>query len=289
MAKKRKAMTRASMKATVRSAMAIATDPKKTVKQRVAAAAEAPLAISDSGKELRSLLKVLANKDEPAEVRLAALQSIGAAAFSSAAFASVRPDYIATLRQIADDASPEIRQRALGTLMREQDGFAQKTLLAGLKNPKKALVPPEKALQLLGNDIHAEAYSAARAILKKPPNDLAKREALRLLAADAKAAPIFEKVLRDKNELRENRQIAASALHSLDPDKLQSHARKILLDKSDYSDIKATSLTALEQFGDDHALGKDKKLIQSVTRFRSGKVSPKYKQTARRFLTKFGE
>ena len=137
------------------------------------------------------------------------------------AFASIRGDYIATLRKVADDPNPELRQRVLGTLMREQDGFAQKKLLDGLKDPAKALVPPEKALQLLSYDVHADAYSARATIVKKPPNDDAKREALRLLAADAKAAPIFEKVLRDKNELRENRQIAASALHSLDPDKLQ--------------------------------------------------------------------
>jgi len=70
---------------------------------------------------------------------------------------------------------------------------------------------------------------------------------------------------------------------------LQSQARKILLDKSDYADIKATSLTALEQFGDDAALSKDKALMQSVNRFKSGKTPAKYKQTARRFLSKYGQ
>ena len=168
---------------------------------------------------------------------------------------------------MATDPDPELRQRVLGALMREQDGFAQKKLLDGLKDPAKALVPPEKALQLLSYDVHADAYKIAREIVKKPPNDDAKREALRLLAADAKAAPIFEKVLRDKKELRENRQIAASALHSLNPDKFQQYARKILLDKSDYDDIRATSLVALQQFGDDEALGKDKALLKSVKGF----------------------
>ena len=48
-------------------------------------------------------------------------------------------------------------------------------------------------------------------------------------------------------------------------------------------------MTALEQFGDDAALGKDKALMQSVTRFKSSKTSAKYKQTARRFLSKYGQ
>jgi hypothetical protein len=267
--------------------MSVASSANKPAKQRVAAMAAAPLTTS-SDKDLQTMLKILSDRGEPIAVRLAALQSLGAAAFSAPAFESCRADYIATLRKVADDPDSELRQRVLGILMREKDGYAQKKLLDGLKDPKKALLPPEKALQLLSYDVHAGAYSAARAILKKPPNDEAKREALRLLAADGKAAPIFEKVLADKKELRDNRQIAASALHALNPDKLQARARKILLDKSDYDDIKATSLTALEQFGDSGSLGEDKALLKSVDRLGAGKAPAKYKRSARRFLSRYG-
>jgi hypothetical protein len=288
MAKKRKAAKKSPARMTGRQAMSIATDASKTVKQRVAAMAAAPLALYESDKDLQAMLKVLGDQSQPIAVRLVALQSLGAAAFSAPSYASWRADYIATLRKVADDPDAELRQRVLGILMREKDGYAQKKLLDGLKDPGKALLPPEKALQLLSYDIHAETYSAARDILKKPPNDEAKREALRLLAADAKAAPIFEKVLLDKKEVRENRQIAASALHALQPEKMQEHARKILLDKSDYDDIKATSLTALEQFGDDESFGRDKALLKSVDRLGAGKAPAKYKQSARRFLSKYG-
>jgi len=283
------AKARATTKQSLRAAMSVATSPRKTVKQRVAAMVQAPLAVCESDKDLQAMLKVLANKDEPIAVRLAALESIQAASFSVVAFESCRGDYLATLRKVADDPDHELRQRVLGILMREKDGFAQKKLIEGLKNPDKALVPPEKALQLLSYDVHADAYSAARAIVSKPPNDEAKREALRLLAADAKSAPLFEKVLRDKDELRENRQIAASALHALKPEKLQEHARKILLDKSEYDDIKATSLTALAQFGDDAAVAKDEALLKSVDRLTTGKTPARYKQTARRFLSRYGQ
>jgi hypothetical protein len=267
--------------------MSVATNVDKTAKQRVAAITSAPLAVVESDKDMQAMLAVLGNTDEPIAVRLAALQALQAASFSVVAFESGRGDYVATLRKVATDPDPELRQRVLGILMRDKDGFAQKKLLDGLKDPAKALVPPEKALQLLSYDVHTDAYEIARDIVKKPPNDDAKREALRLLAADAKAAPIFEKVLRDKKELRENRQIAASALHSLNPDKFQQYARKIVLDKSDYDDIRATSLVALQQFGDDEALGKDKALLKSVKGFSGGKTQAKYKQTARQFLSKY--
>jgi HEAT repeat protein len=216
------------------------------------------------------------------------LQSLQAASFSVVLFESCRSDYIATLREVAEDPDAELRQRVLGILAREKDGFAQKKLIEGLKNPEKALVPPEKALQLLSYDVHAEAYSIARAIVSKPPNASAKREALRLLAADATAAPVFEKILRDKNESREIRQISASALQALKPERLQAHAREILLDTSEYADIRGTSLTAIAQFGDAAAVGKDEELLAGVGRLCVGKAGSKIKQSARRFLSKYG-
>ncbi|MBH5372118.1 hypothetical protein [Bradyrhizobium glycinis] len=262
---------------------------KKVSTRRRSTSASAPVQVAESTDDVQRLLKVLCDTGKLIDVRMAALQSLGAAAFSVPNFESVSADYIAALREVSTDSHEQLRRRSLGILMRNKDGFAQKKLLDGLKNPAKALLPPEKALQLLGNDAHAGAYSVARAIVKKPPNQDAKREALRLLAADVKSAPMFEKVLRDKNELRENRQLAASALHSLNPQKLQQQALKILKDKSDYSDIKATSLTALEQFGDDAKFAKDKALMLSVTRFNSSKTPAKYKQSARRFLSKYDQ
>ncbi|MBV9833260.1 MAG: hypothetical protein JO055_02560 [Alphaproteobacteria bacterium] len=266
------------------------TAAKKASPRKQKATAPVHVAVPQDADGVRRLLKDLRDAGKPIEVRMATLQSLGAAAFSVANFDSVNADYIAALREVSTDSHEQLRRRSLGILSRNKDGYAQKALLDGLKNPAKALLPPEKALQLLGNDVHAGAYAAARAIVKKPPNEDAKREALRLLAADSKSEPLFEKVLRDKKEFRENRQLAASALHSLNPDKLQRQARRILKDKSDYADIKATSLTALEQFGDAATLGKDKALFQSVTRFKAAsKTSAKYKQTARRFLSKYGQ
>jgi len=267
--------------------MAVATSERRIPKERVAAFAEAPLAVCEKDEHLQATLAVIRNQQEPVEVRLAAMESLAAAAFSVISFEPCRNDYIATLREVATDPNQQIRETALGALAGEKDAFAQKKLLEGLKSPDKALVPPEKALQLLSYDVHAESYSVARGIVQNPPNPAAKQEALRLLAADAASAPFFEKVLRDKDEMRENRQIAASALHALNPDKFQKQAREMLLDKSEYEDIQATSLTALEQFGDDEAVAKDTALLKSVDRLSDKAKSAKYKRSAKQFLGKY--
>jgi len=263
----------------------IATNKQKTIQERVSALAHVPMAVGEGDNNLQAVLGVLRDVKEPIEVRLAALQSLQAASFSVVAFESSSGDYRATLRNIAQDENPELRERALSVLAQQKDGFAQKKLLEGLQNPQKALVPPQKALQLLSYDVHADAYKAARAIVNSPPNPVAKSEALRLLSADATAAPMFEKILLDKSESRENRQLSASALHALDPEKMQTLARDIVLDASDYDDIKATSLTALTQFGDNAAFARDQTLRKSVDLMKT-RGSDELQLSASQFLSK---
>lgn len=275
-------------KRSAQAALAVGTSSKKTSKERVDALIEAPLAVVESDENLQALLKVLRDQKEPVKVRLAALQSLQAASFSVITFEPCRADYLATLREIVDDPDPEIRQRALGILAREKDGYAQKRLLEGLENKDKALVPPEKALQLLSYDVHAEAYPIAREIVEKPPNNDAKREALRLLAADATAAPLFEKILRDKKEQREIRQVSAAALQAVEPQKFKEQARELLLDTKEYDDIQATALTALTQMGDEAQVAKDQTLMKRVGRMGNAK-SAKVKKGARRFLSRYGK
>jgi hypothetical protein len=278
---------KSSRKRSNQAAMSVATNVKRVPKDRVTAFAEAPLAVCETDENLQAVLAVVRNQEEPVEVRMGALDSLAAAAFSVIAFAPCRNDYIATLREVATDPNPQIRETALSSLAAENDGFAQKKLLEGLKKSDKALVTPEKALQLLGYDPHAESYSVAREIVDNPPSPGAKQEALRLLAADAGSAPFFEKVLRDKDEMRENRQIAASALNSLNPGKFQTHAREMLLDKGEYEDIQATSLAALQQFGDEETVSKDSALLKSIDRLSSKAKSAKYKKSAKQFLTQY--
>jgi hypothetical protein len=271
-----------------RAAVAVATSGKNPVRERVAAMAHITQAVCEDDQKLQSVLKVLRDTDEPTPVRLAALQALQAASFSAPQFESCRGDYLATLRSIATDTDAELRQRVLGILAREKDGFVQERLLAGLEDPDKALVSPEKALQLLSYDVHAEAYPVARKIVSRPPNAAAKREALRLLAADATCRPVFEKVLRDKDEDSETRRIAASALQAVAPQALQTHAREIVLDPTEPDDLQETSLTAISQFGDQDKVAQDDKLMKRVSSMKSRTGSAKLKQVAGRFLTKYG-
>jgi len=268
-----------------RQGMSVVMNKRGGVPERLAAFTNLSLSKPGSDDALESLLEILRDTEEPIDVRLRALQTLGAAAFASPSFPAIERDYIATLRQVATDPDPELRQQVLGILAREKDGFAQKKLLEGLRDPAKALVPPEKALQLLAYDIHAEAYPLAREIVNHPPNAIAKREALRLLGADPGAVPIFERILRDKTETPEIRQVSAAALHGLDPNRLQAQVREIVLDPAEQDEMRETSLTAIKQLAP-AAVAQDKQLMDRVAQLSSEGSEP-VKLSARQLLGKY--
>jgi hypothetical protein len=250
--------------------------------QRSRRVLDVPLAAA----EVRPALDVLRDGARPVDARLEALQAVQAASFAVREFDAIRPDYIAALRQAAQDENPELRQRALGILAREHDGFAQEALLEGLREPARALVAPDKALQLLSYDAHTGAYPIAREIVKTSPDASARREALRLLSGDPASAPILEGVLADKNEPSDIRRMSASALHALNPDRLQRWANRAVLDTAEDSDIVATGLTALTQFGDARAITANKELRKRVDQLQQ-QAPAKVKQLARRFAQKY--
>jgi hypothetical protein len=260
--------------------------PTTTAKNRLAKIVQAPGRISNSEGDLKFTLKILLDQSAPVPTRLSALASLQAASFEIMAFENSHSEYVAALRHVASDPDPEIRQRALGMLARNQDPFAQKLLIEGLKQPTKALIPTEKALQLLSYDLHSEAYPLARSIAKGSSNVLARREALRLLASDTDSIPEFEKILLNKKESVELRQIAAVALNSLQPRIMQKHARKIVLDKSEDNQVQTFCLTALTHFGEAATLEQDVEL-QSRVRDLAKKPGTQLKQSTRAFAAKY--
>jgi hypothetical protein len=266
----------------------VASNAKQNAKDRSKALLNLTSGILESDAAMRGTLDLIKDREAPVSVRLTALRVVQAASFSSAKFNAWKPAYLAALRAASTDPDPELRQRVLGILAREQDGKTQQRLLDGLKNPDKALLAPEKALQLLSYDVHAETYPVAREIVQKPPNDDARREALRLLAADAGSVGLFESLLRDKAESSEVRQICAAALHTLAPKALQSHAREIVLDDDDDDEVRAASLTALTYFGGE-APAKDDKIQAQVGKLNKAGKSKALKDSARQYLQKHPE
>jgi hypothetical protein len=243
------------------------------------------LDVPDDTAGVRSTLDVLRDEAQPIDVRLDALQAAQAATFSVVGFDAVRPNYIATLRRAAQDRDSELRQRALGILAREHDGFAQQMLLDGLRQPQKALVPPEKALQLLSYDAHSGALPVARELARTSRDASVRREALRLLAGDPQSAPVLEAALADRKEAPDIRRMSASALNALNPGRFQRWASSAVLDEKEDADIVTTCLTALSNFGDAKAIGANPSLRKRLDQLQR-RAPSKVRRLAKQVLQK---
>src|SRR5215216_5617152 len=99
MTTKKRAAKGSKKKMPPRAAMEVVTDEKATTKQRIDAMVQAPLAVCETDDNLQKMLAVVRNKEEKVPVRLGALATLAAAAFSAITFEPCRNDYIATLRE----------------------------------------------------------------------------------------------------------------------------------------------------------------------------------------------
>ena len=206
--------------------------------------------IGNREESINVLLELLQDKTQPREVRVAALQALQMLAFISPLFMSKRPEFLAALRTIVDDPDGAIRQAALEILAMEKDEYGQRRLNEGLDDPSRALVTPEKAVQLLGQDVHADLYPRLREMIQNPPSPEAREEAVRLLAGDPESRELLVSLLKDKDEDLKIRTFSAVALQSLDPAEFTEQAREIVLDNTEQEPLRLTGLNGLTHFSD---------------------------------------
>lgn len=165
-------------------------------------------------------LQRLADPDETPSVRLAALMLLKQLAISSPTFPEWRPRFFEVLRSVLSE--PTLRAAALEVLAHARDRSTQEKLLAGLRQPDQALVPPGRALQLLSSDPHAEVRDVAREIASAPPDEPTLLQAMKVLASDPGSVGDFKSLLADSSRSIPVRKLAATALNNLAPEALES-------------------------------------------------------------------
>ena len=142
-------------------------------------------------------------------------------------------DFRDALRSAATDDDPELREQAMDILALNGDEYVQRLLVEGLQDDNVALVKPQRALQMIGYDVHAEHYGLLRDIVETSKQPTVRRTALRLLAADSDAKDLFARIAADKSEDSAARSTSAIALQSLAPDDFTTVARDVVLDDDD--------------------------------------------------------
>jgi hypothetical protein len=238
---------------------------------------------------IRQLITMLEDTAEPKDVRLAAFRALKTGSFLGPAFAPYRADYLKSLRAIATDSEPEIRQEALETLAMEKVDYARRVLSEGLKNPEKALVPAAKAIQLLSFDGHAEVAPLVREIFAKTGDLAVKEAALRFLSSDPASASLLSRVLKDRSQPAKLRSLSATGLRVANPKAFERAARTIVEDRKEDDNVKATCLGALTLIRDFHRTRDDPSFARAVASLKGSKHSRALRASARRFMSRLGK
>jgi hypothetical protein len=231
--------------AEVPAAVAIVEDAKATPLLRASALNGLFNRLGTDEALVSRVIDLLDTASEPRDVRLVALATLQASRFGSAVMAGLRPKYLAALRKLIDQDDEDLRRHALEYLTLEKDDYAEQRLLDGLKDPAKAIVAPEIAIQLLANDLHVDAIPTLRALARNPPSAAVKKEALRNLATDAASAPLLAETLRDRNEADEIRHVCAVALYQIDAALARDIMRELVEAQETSSDLKAALQNSL--------------------------------------------
>lgn len=223
----------------------IAADREQPAELRAALIGQLAPRSARRAKTLKFLIERLGDEGEPAPVRAAAVSALKSAAFQAQGLANQRAAYIEALRSAADSDDRTLRERALGVLAREKDAPTLRRIEQSLRGQSDALVSPEKALQLLSYDPKRNVGDLLRDIVRNPPSDGARHQALRNLASDSSSKSLFTRLVRDKKEEREARLIAISALHTIDPDGIEELASEIASDQHEDEEIRGACLVAV--------------------------------------------
>jgi hypothetical protein len=265
-----------------------ASSARKSVKAAPPKATLPNLKLADGTDGLRQAIDVMKDASQPVEKRAEALRIVQAASFGDEQFDAVRTEYVEALRALTTDEEIQLRQRALGLLARLHDSYAEKVLMAGLKEPEKAAVPASDALHYLSYNLHSGVQAMAKSLFDTSKDQGVRQQALRLMANDPQSLKTIQKTLADKKETVEVRQTSAEALHALDPSAFQKWASKAVLDKTENDDVVATSLTALQHFGDAKQISANTALRARLDEMSTGKSAPKLKRMAKMISSKYG-
>lgn len=163
-------------------------------------------------------LEILANPEETVENRKAALQALKLLAISSPTFSEWRPAYLEALRIAIE--TPELRLPALSVLVSQGDRSAEELLIKGLEDPEQALVEPADALNLLGEDPHADVRELAGKLVDQSTDERTQEAAIRHLAGDPSSVERLKAVVSDKQKTTNVRKQAVAALNALAPESL---------------------------------------------------------------------
>ncbi len=238
---------------TIKKATGILKDEKADTGLRVLALYKLTHAVSLDKNLIIYVLGLLKNKKLSADLRKAAFNCIQTIKFSSAVVAGLQSRITDVFKSLVEDKNQKIRESMITYLAQQKDEFVQRKLLEGIAEPAKALLSEEKAVHLLGYDIHAGIYPTLRSIVEKSSNNYSRMEAIHILGSEPDAKDLLLKVYNNKKERFGVRKNSLMALKMYHPEEFNTVAAATAVDSNENANIRAVSINALAHSNNENA------------------------------------
>lgn len=234
---------------------------------------------------IQALLEIVRDREDSPDLRGAALDTLGSAAFQVARFRPHRQQYDDVLRDLVADPMTDLRETAVSILATEHDPGIQQILQEGLRGDGPLPVTRRQAIALLAEDDHLDNLPWLQELLRSD-DEGARQEAVRFMGSYPDAAPALEAVLRDQGEASQVRQQSAASLRFLDPDLFTAAAKAIAVDNEDDSGVRTATLSALHHLSAADRVYGDAEFIQQVEAVGLDESAPQVAEVARNLLGK---
>lgn len=268
-------------------ALALLTDSGQPASARLQLLQRLAAQLSRRDDAIAAMLAVVRNRDDDAEVREAALDVLGSAAFQVARFRPHQRAYEDVLHDLVDDPVPGLRETAVTTLAQQRDPAVQRILLDGLRDGGDLPVGRDLAVRLLAEDDHLDVLPLLEEMYRDGSPD-ARQESVRFMGAYPRARETLEAILRDRDETPEVRQQSAASLRYLAPESYEAVAKDIATDADEHPDVRAASLATLRHLTDRDRLLGDADFVGRVQQVGREQSAPDVARMARELLDEGG-
>jgi len=268
-------------------ALATITDQEEETGIRKMVIQKSGASIRSENEFFASLLAILKNTNENADLRLSSLIKLQQLRISSPKFQAWLAEFLNTLRGLVEGEDEKLRTKAVTILAMMKDGFVRERLINGLIHPDAQLISPKKAIQLLGYDVHADLYPILTHIIENSSDEDARKEAVILLGHDAASAELISNILLNKNESGGLRIAAAKGLQSANMDLFNGISKVIIADDEEDLNLRTMLLNSLSFNTDVAAIGDDNGFIKKVGLINSEELSSQLQTVSKRFLNNF--
>lgn len=223
---------------------------------------------------VRTLISILTDLSEPAELRKMAMLQIRVLSLEGPAFKQFRPIVIEGLRQLIRDKDKHIALEAIDLLAYQKDEWLQRVLQEGLENPEKAIISEELAIYYLSLDPH-NYLDLFRKVAEESEDEKARIMAIHALSSDTSSTDFLLSLFENKAQSSEVREASAHALDAQNPDLFLAKSVEAFKDEEEQDNHLLTVLLSKFTLQDEDGLNKIRKDEELLNKIRQHAEHPK--------------